>query len=85
MKFLFITIVCVLLNGMSFRLFREKTTSEQIISFFLNLQTVQQEKLYLHLDKPYYAAGEQIWFKGYLVTRLPMLRICRIILFMWNW
>ena len=68
MKFLFITIVCVLLNGMSFRLFREKTTSEQIISFFLNLQTVQQEKLYLHLDKPYYAAGEQIWFKGYLVN-----------------
>ena len=68
MKYLFITIVCVLLNGMSFRLFREKTTSEQIISFFLNLQTVQQEKLYLHLDKPYYAGGEQIWFKGYLVN-----------------
>ena len=62
-------IVCVLLNGMmSFRLFQEKTTSEQILSFFDNLRMVQQEKLYLHLDKPYYAGGEQIWFKGYLVN-----------------
>lgn len=25
-----------------------------------------QEKVYLHLDKPYYLAGETIWFKGYL-------------------
>ena len=25
-----------------------------------------QEKVYLHLDKPYYMAGETIWFKGYL-------------------
>ncbi|GGK89392.1 MG2 domain-containing protein [Rufibacter glacialis] len=27
-----------------------------------------QEKVYLHLDKPYYAAGEDIWFKAYLVN-----------------
>ena len=26
-----------------------------------------QEKAYLHLDKPYYTAGETIWFKAYLV------------------
>jgi hypothetical protein len=26
-----------------------------------------QEKLYLHLDKPFYAAGENIWFKAYLM------------------
>jgi len=25
-----------------------------------------QEKLYLHFDKPYYSAGERMWFKGYL-------------------
>jgi hypothetical protein len=24
------------------------------------------EKVYLHLDKPYYAAGDDIWFKGYI-------------------
>ncbi|MBC3539467.1 TonB-dependent receptor plug domain-containing protein [Rufibacter sediminis] len=27
-----------------------------------------QEKVYLHLDKPYCAAGEDIWFKAYLVN-----------------
>ncbi len=33
------------------------------------------EKLYLQLDKPYYSAGEQIWFKGYLrnaITHTPL-------------
>jgi uncharacterized protein YfaS (alpha-2-macroglobulin family) len=25
-----------------------------------------QEKVYLHFDKPYYVAGETIWFKAYL-------------------
>ena len=25
------------------------------------------EKVYLHLDKPYYAAGDNIWFKAYVV------------------
>lgn len=27
-----------------------------------------QEKVYLHSDKPYYSAGEEIWFKAYLVN-----------------
>ncbi|MGV3539720.1 MAG: TonB-dependent receptor plug domain-containing protein [Rufibacter sp.] len=27
-----------------------------------------QEKVYLHLDKPYYAAGEDMWFSAYLVN-----------------
>jgi len=34
----------------------------------------QQEKTYLQIDKPYYSAGENIWFKGYVVnasTHLP--------------
>jgi len=26
------------------------------------------EKVYLHTDKPYYAAGDTIWFKAYVVT-----------------
>lgn len=29
--------------------------------------TFRQEKLYIHFDKPYYSAGETIWFKTYLV------------------
>ncbi|MEJ7557277.1 MAG: TonB-dependent receptor plug domain-containing protein [Pedobacter sp.] len=28
----------------------------------------QQEKVYLHLDKPYYAVGDDIWFKAYVVN-----------------
>ncbi|TCS89952.1 TonB-dependent SusC/RagA subfamily outer membrane receptor [Anseongella ginsenosidimutans] len=27
-----------------------------------------QEKVYLHFDKPYYAAGDDIWFRAYLVN-----------------
>jgi len=33
-----------------------------------------QEKVYVHLDKPYYTLGEELWFKVYLVdgrTHLP--------------
>lgn len=26
-----------------------------------------QEKVYLHLDKPYYAVGDNIWFKAYVI------------------
>ncbi len=35
-----------------------------------------QEKVYLHLDKPYYAIGDDIWFKAYTIdakTSLPSL------------
>lgn len=53
---------------MPFTYLSEKMPDEQIITFFDNLHSVQQEKLYLHIDKPYYAAGEQIWFKGYLLN-----------------
>ena len=29
-----------------------------------------QEKTYLHLDKPYYATGETLWFKAYVVDAM---------------
>lgn len=51
--------------------FTMKTASlneSNVIKFFKTLETAQQEKLYLHLDKPYYAAGDSIWFKAYLVN-----------------
>ena len=31
-------------------------------------QDYPDEKVYLQLDKPYYAAGEDIWFKGYITV-----------------
>lgn len=36
------------------------------LTFFEN--NYPQEKVYLHLDKPYYAAGEDMWFSAYLVN-----------------
>ena len=34
--------------------------------FFGQLQNYPEEKLYLHTDKPYYSAGDTLWFKAYL-------------------
>lgn len=33
-----------------------------------------QEKVYLHTDKPYYYAGDQVYFKGYFAYGNPYLR-----------
>src|SRR6185436_10859207 len=33
-----------------------------------------QEKVYLQTDKPYYYAGERIWFSGYLDYRALSVR-----------
>jgi hypothetical protein len=43
-------------------------------NFSKQWKMTQQEKAYLQTDKPYYSAGEKIWFKGYVVnatTHLP--------------
>lgn len=49
--------------------------SNQIIYRFNKIWLdVPQEKAYLQTDKPYYNAGEDLWFKGYLVnasTHMP--------------
>ena len=37
-----------------------------ILSFFDGQLSKREEKLWLHLDKPYYAAGDTIWFRAYL-------------------
>jgi TonB-dependent SusC/RagA subfamily outer membrane receptor len=48
---------------------------EQLLKKLVNFnESNPQEKVYLHLDKPYYAIGDNIWFKAYLkdnVTNLP--------------
>jgi TonB-dependent SusC/RagA subfamily outer membrane receptor len=43
--------------------------TNQIINRFNKIWiSAPQEKVYLQTDKPYYSAGEDIWFKGYLVN-----------------
>ena len=41
---------------------------DSVVTNFSILEDISQEKIYLHLDKPYYGAGEKIWFKEYLVN-----------------
>lgn len=40
---------------------------QKVRDYFLLHTAYPQEKLYLHLDKPYYAAGERIYWRGWLV------------------
>lgn len=41
---------------------------DSIITNFYMWEDIPQEKVYLHIDKPYYGAGEKIWFKEYLAN-----------------
>ena len=50
-----------------------QNTQDTILAYFNLLEKVPQEKLYLHLDKPFYGAGEKIWFKGYLVSPIKTI------------
>ena len=43
----------------------QKTIMDRFNKFCLGYP---QEKVYLQTDKPYYSAGEKLWFKGYLVN-----------------
>lgn len=54
----------------SFQMLWAQSKQDSIASYFQLLQNIPQEKLYLHLDKPYYGAGDNIWFKGYLVDAI---------------
>ncbi len=49
---------------------KNSATFSQIVTsrFAKQWYNFPQEKLYLQTDKPYYSAGEEIWFKGYLVN-----------------
>lgn len=47
----------------------DETPIEKLLKQLVKLtENYPQEKIHLHFDKPYYAIGEDIWFKAYLVT-----------------
>ena len=52
-------------------LFSFVNEDEPLKKLFSNFQNFNanhtQEKVYLHTDKPYYAIGDDIWFKAYVV------------------
>ena len=43
---------------------------DSISLYFEGVRHQQQEKLWLHLNQTYYAAGDTIWFKGYLADAM---------------
>jgi hypothetical protein len=62
-----LTLLCSLTFLFSFA---PKSDDEPVGKLVLSLQhwtdSIPQEKVYLHMDKPYYALGDTIWFKGYV-------------------
>lgn len=44
---------------------KDTLINELMVKFQKNL--IYQEKAYLHLDKPYYTTGEDLWYSAYLV------------------
>jgi hypothetical protein len=64
--YLSLAIVSCLITAFAFTQ-EGKSLTEKIIAKLEQYRTnTPQEKVYLHFDKPYYMAGETMWFKGYL-------------------
>lgn len=52
----------------------EPSLTERIVGKLKEYNTIlPQEKVFLHLDKPYYSPGDTLWFKGYLVDAMNHL------------
>lgn len=57
------------------------TISSNIWDNLPRIKALPQEKVYLHFDKPYYVAGDRMWFRAYLVnadTHKPDTASCAI-------
>lgn len=57
---------CLGIFGMSFMVQDDFNSYLKQLQNYLNQQV--NEKIYLQLDKPYYAIGDDIWFKAYIST-----------------
>ena len=62
--FTFLMLNCSLMNAQSAA---KDDFTANAIRYFQQFAKVPYEKLYLQLDKPYYSAGENIWYSGYLM------------------
>jgi hypothetical protein len=63
---------------LSFRLFSfaqsvsKEDFTENAIHQFQRFNQLPVEKIYLQTDKPYYSAGENIWYTAYLVDGMTL-------------
>ncbi len=61
----------IVLNPIWYAVAQTSPMMKQIISRFAMQQKLcGQEKIYLHTDKAFYLAGENIWYKAYLVDAM---------------
>ncbi len=58
------------LSGLAFRFIDESPIQTIVTQLSKYINTYPSEKVYLHTDKPYYAAGDTLWLKAYLVDAL---------------
>lgn len=60
---------------------RQKGINLNTIVEKTNTLATQQpvEKIYLHLDKPYYAVGDTIWFKSYLTSHHQLSALSKVV------
>ncbi|MFN8348704.1 MAG: TonB-dependent receptor plug domain-containing protein [Spirosomataceae bacterium] len=65
-----ILILSTLLIGLNASRFEENWFDKIVAKFETYYRVFPQEKAYLHLDRPYYSAGEVVWFKAYLVNSI---------------
>ncbi len=60
---------------------QKDTISSNIWDNLPRINKYQQEKIYLHFDKPYYVAGDRMWYRAHLVnadTHKPDTTSCAI-------
>ena len=63
---LFAAFICLSISGISAQTSTNNDFVSQAIQQFQRFNKIPVEKLYLQLDKPYYSAGESIWYSAYL-------------------
>jgi hypothetical protein len=68
MKLILKLLFFALLSTVSADVFAQSGDSKPAVALQRWADSISQEKVYLHMDKPYYALGDTIWFKGYLTT-----------------
>ncbi len=61
-----IGVFCLFLSLFAFIPRQDEPIDKLVASLQRWTDSIPQEKVYLHMDKPYYALGDTIWFKGYL-------------------
>lgn len=68
------TFICFLLHHSISFSYAQQDSSININNIVENTQKLLEsypiEKVHLHFDKPFYAVGDTVWFKGYLNTNL---------------